>query len=472
MNDVLVRELAWRTPEQSFSLFAKEDRLVWFDSQATGDPRGRYSMLCIDPFGVVEEQGGQVLRDGHVVSGNPFTVLQAILRSWPRVGTELPVPFGGGAAGFFGYGLANYLERLPAPRAPGLDDVETPQQDMWIGLYDVVLGFDHGMARCWLMSSGLPEVEPAARLARARARLDAFSRRVDVTPSSQPATPLPSVRWRPDLDPEAYAVRVADALALIRAGDIFQVNLTTRHVAQAPPDIDAALIHMALRRESPAPFGAFLRCSRDLAIACVSPERFLCLDRHGRIETRPIKGTRPRHPDPTADARARDELSGSEKDRAENLMIVDLMRNDLGRMAVQGSVHVGQLQQVESFASVHHMVSSVDAQLRPEGDAIGLLRACFPGGSVTGAPKIRAMEIIHLLEPASRGAYCGTIAWIGLDGAMDSNIVIRSLVITGGQVIAQAGGAIVADSDPVEEHAEMLTKLAPLRAIFGKDIVA
>jgi para-aminobenzoate synthetase component 1 len=470
MSDVLVREIAWRTPERAFLGFAGEDRLVWFDSQATGDARGRYSALCIDPFGVLEVIDGRVLCCGVEQSNDPFAALQAVIRSWPVLRPDLPVPFGGGAAGFFGYELGRHLERLPAPRTIG-----PRQPEMWIGFYDVVLAFDHLEQRCWLISSGLPETTPAARRLRAQARLDAIFALIEmpVDPGREGAAQLPralpAVAWQEDLDPAAYVARVREALGLIEAGDIFQVNLTTRHAAQLPAGLDAQTVHLALRRESPAPFGAFLRATTDFAVSCVSPERFLCVDREGRIETRPIKGTRPRHADPAEDARLRRELFHSEKDRAENLMIVDLMRNDLGRVSAPGSVRVDSLQQVESFASVHHMVSSVTGRLLAGQDAVGLLRASFPGGSVTGAPKIRAMEIIHALEPAPRGVYCGAIAWFGFDGAMDSNIVIRSLVMTGGQVIAQAGGAIVADSDPESEHAEMMTKIAPLRRIFGRN---
>jgi para-aminobenzoate synthetase component 1 len=465
--DVLVHEIAWRTPEEAFGHFAGEDRLVWFDSQDPQGPRGRYSTLCIDPFGVLEATDGQVLHDGRPVAGNPFAVLQALLRSWPVLRADLPAPFGGGAAGFFGYELARHLERLPVPHALP-HPAASPQREMWVGFYDVVLAFDHRQRRCWLVSSGLPEPAPAARRARALARLGELVRRIERAPAGQRTHPtLPAVAWRRDLDADAYMARAEAALELIRAGDIFQVNLTTRHVAPLPPELDAASIHLALRRRSPAPFGAFLRVGADFAISCASPERFLSLDRHGQVETRPIKGTRPRHADAAEDARLRHELLRSEKDRAENLMIVDLMRNDLGRVAALGSVRVGALQQVESFASVHHMVSSVTARLRDGLDAVDLLRACFPGGSVTGAPKIRAMQVIHALEPARRGPYCGSIAWFGLDGAMDSNIVIRSLVVAGGEMIAQAGGAIVADSDALSEHAEMMTKVAPLLRVFG-----
>ncbi|MCW2239241.1 anthranilate/para-aminobenzoate synthase component I [Azospirillum canadense] len=256
--------------------------------------------------------------------------------------------------------------------------------------------------------------------------------------------------------------RVTRALDYIRAGDIYQANITQRFLADRPAGLDDYALFERLRALSPAPFAAFLNCGPRLRIASASPERFIRLSASGAIETRPIKGTRPRYADPALDAAAAAELVGSVKDRAENLMITDLLRNDLGRVAALGSVRVPVLYGLESFASVHHLVSVVTAQLRPGLGPVDLLRAACPGGSITGAPKIRAMEIIDELEPARRGAYCGSVAWIGFDGAMDSSIVIRSLSLTPDAVVAQAGGGIVADSDPAAEHEEMLVKVRPL----------
>ena len=224
-----------------------------------------------------------------------------------------------------------------------------------------------------------------------------------------------------------------------------------------------------MRAASPAPFAAFLGLGEGAAVVSASPERFLRLGADGRVETRPIKGTRPRRADAAADAAEARALLDSAKDRAENLMIVDLLRNDIGRVCAVGSVRVPVLCGLESFASVHHLVSVVEGRLAPGRTAVDLLRACFPGGSVTGAPKVRAMEIIAELEPARRGPYCGSIAWLGADGGMDSSIIIRTLCIgASGRVAAQAGGGIVADSDPAAEHEESLTKAAALlRALDG-----
>jgi para-aminobenzoate synthetase component 1 len=379
-----------------------------------------------------------------------------------RLDVSGPVPFVGGAMGFLGYELGRYLERLPQRHPP--DD----RPEMAIGFYDLVIAFDTVARRAWILSSGFPETEPRARVERAEARTRACRARLDtLTGAERVAADIPHAPWTADLNLEDYADRVDRILDHIRAGDIFQANFTTRFTAPRPPCFHPFDAYRALRRSSAGPFGAYLRCGPALTLASASPERFLSLTRDGRIEARPIKGTTARGADPRSDHAAAERLVASAKDRAENLMIVDLIRNDLGRVAETGSVAVPSLVALESFASVHHLVSVVTAQQRRGLGPIDLLRASFPGGSVTGAPKIRAMEIIDTHEAARRGAYCGTILWLGFDGAMDSSIVIRTLAITTDQVIAQAGGGIVADSDPMAEYAEMRVKLAPLLGVLG-----
>ncbi|MGI4744618.1 MAG: aminodeoxychorismate synthase component I [Janthinobacterium lividum] len=452
----IVRALAWREPEQAFEHVRDDPHLVWLDSNGPVGPRSRYSYLCVDPFEIVELDPDE----------DPFTSLANGLARWPDpVGDSGPVPFMGGAVGLLGYGLAHYLERLPRRH---VDDPDVPE--FWFGLFDLVLAFDRADRRCWLISTGRPEQGGERRAARARTRADWLETRLGTVLPDRCAA-LPELVWQPDLSAEAYASMVGRGLDYIRAGDIFQANLTMRHVAARPAQLDPASVHLALRRINPAPFGAYLAWAPGRALCSSSPERFIRLEADGWLETRPIKGTRPRPPDPgrypERDAQEAAMLVSSVKDRAENLMIVDLMRNDIARVAECGSVKVPLLCELETFATVHHLVSSVTARLRPDADAVALLRATFPGGSVTGAPKIRAMEIIDELEAAARGIYCGCIAWIGFDGAMDSSIVIRTLVLTGRQVVAQAGGGIVADSVAAQEYDEMLTKVAPLLSVFS-----
>jgi len=410
------------------------------DSAAADPARGRYAFLAIRP--------GRVLLDPQ----DPFCALEAALG--PRrpgvAGTTLP--FTGGAVGLFGYELGRHLERAPSRHAAGAGE-------MAVGIYDVIAGFDLAERKAWVTAATPKAREKAQRLAAA----------IEAAPALGPPPPAPPVAMQPELPREDYLERVARVIAYIRAGDIFQANFTQRFLAGRPADYSAFDLYRRLRGVNPAPFASYLNCGGGLSVATASPERFLCLDRAGRVEARPIKGTRRRESDPAADARAAAELAASVKDRAENLMITDLLRNDIGRVAALGSVSVPALHAVESYATLHHLVSVVEARLRPGLGPVDLLRATFPGGSITGAPKVRAMEIIDELEPSPRGAYCGAIGWIGFDGAMDLSITIRSVALTPDRIIAQAGGAIVADSDAAAEHAEMMAKVAPaLAAIEGR----
>ncbi len=433
-------------------------------SAASDGARGRYSYIAAEPFQLLVADAGGVTIDGRPVPGDPFTALSEALATHPPLEEAGVVPFMGGAVGFLSYELGRHVERLPPPR-PGL-----AVPDMVMGFYDVVLAFDHLDQRAYLISSGAPEREPAARARRAQARAEAFMARLaacDAMAAPELDWSL-TAPWMPDLSRAEVEARIARTIAYIEAGDIFQANITQRMLAPRPQGLSDYDLYRRLCALSPAPFSALLRCGPDLSILSASPERFLQLDPQGQVETRPIKGTRPRSSDPAQDAALAAALVASAKDQAENLMIVDLMRNDLGRVSTLGSVTVPRLCALETFASVHHLVSEVRSQLRPGLGPVDLLRACFPGGSITGAPKVRAMEIIHELEPAPRGAYCGAIAWIGFDGAMDSNIVIRTLTRVGETLIAQAGGGIVSDSDPADEYEESLVKLSPLlRAVTG-----
>ena len=457
-----VREIGYRPAVTVFETIADEPVLAWLDSAAESDPRGRWSMLCVRPFRTIEAWDGQVRIDGRPVDGDAFSVLDRELRRYRITPGASPVPFTGGAVGSFGYGLGGLLETLPA-RHP--NDLGLPE--MSVGLFDVVMGFDHQARRCWLISSGFPE-QGARRASRAVTRADEVEALLGREARDIPA--CGQVAWRAELDRATYERRVGWVLGKIRAGDIFQANFTMRLQGARPAGLSAAGIHLRLRAESPAPFAAFLRRGRR-ALASASPERFLRLDADGQIETRPIKGTRPRDADPDVDSALRGTLAASIKDRAENLMIVDLMRNDLGRVARPGSVAVPTLHEVETFASAHHLVSEVTAQLRSGLGPVDLLRATFPGGSVTGAPKIQAMQIIDAIEASARGPYCGSIGWIGFDGAMDSSIVIRTVVVAGDRLVAQAGGGIVADSDPASEYEEMRVKLGPVLRALGDEVL-
>lgn len=452
-------------PLAAFAVLAGEKGAMLLDGGAAEGDRARYSILAADPFAWIEvARDGSVMRDGTMLAADPFTALEMALRPFARpVPAGLP-PFTGGAVGVMGYELGRHLERLPAPRRTGLD-----LPDMAFGLYDTVAVIDHGSGEAWVVSGAEREGD---RLARpALSRLLARSLRDRLAAAPVPARDpgdglLRRPGWQAELAPADYRARVARILDYIRAGDIYQANMTQRFLGRLRSGVTAWDAYRLLRPRTAAPFSAFLNLGGGRAIASGSPERFLSLAADGAIETRPIKGTRPRHADAARDAALAAELLASEKDRAENLMIVDLLRNDLSRVAEIGSVKVPSLWGLESYRTVHHLTSVVTGRLRPGLGPVDLLRASFPGGSITGAPKIRAMEIIHELEPARRGPYCGSVMWIGWDGAMDSSIIIRTAAIAGDKVQVQAGGGIVADSDPEAEYQESLTKARAILTAF------
>jgi para-aminobenzoate synthetase component 1 len=373
-----------------------------------------------------------------------------------------------------GYDLARSLEAVPAAE---VDEFQLPALAM--GLYDVVVAFDHEQGAVWLISQGLPETDPQVRWDRAAARLSSFRVRLANRPAStacdNSASPiLPIGALAPqfpiarhdgltsNFSPTGYQQAVERTIDYIHAGDVFQVNLSQRLLhPSTTPAID---LYCRLRDRNPAPFAGYLD-GGDWQIASGSPERFVRIH-DGHVETRPIKGTRARAQRPEADLFAGDELRASDKDRAENVMIVDLLRNDLSRTCRAESVRVSQLCALETYEYVQHLVSVVEAQLRADVTPIDVLRTSFPGGSVTGAPKIRAMEIIAGLEPTVRGAYCGSLGYIGLDGRMDTSILIRTITASRGWWQLPVGGGIVAKSNPREEYEETWHKAAGmLRAL-------
>lgn len=456
MSDpAVITEIPYRSPTDAFAPLAATPFAILLESA----DQGRYSYIAVDPFRTVTctSYPWTTTVDGVARTGNAFEVLAEELQKFSWRPTA-PVPFCGGAVGFFSYELGGQLEALPAPKTTPLPF------DMGVGLYDVIAAFDHQDRKAWVIASGLPETG-AARPARAQGRAAWLA---EVLGTQQ--TPIPDftpVHWRAESRRSQHEARVKAAIDAIYAGDIYQANITQRFHVPLPEDAAPFALYRTLKGRSPAPFAAFVNAGTGLHLLSASPERFLQCGRDGYVETRPIKGTRPRGRTPEEDAANAEQLRTSEKDISENLMIVDLLRNDIARVCIPGSVEAPVLCGLETFASVHHLVSVVTGRLRDEAHAIDLLKACFPGGSVTGAPKIRAMEIIHDLEPSARGPYCGAIAWLGFDGAMDSSIVIRTLVLNAGEAAAQAGGGIVADSDPALEYEESLAKAAPLLAALG-----
>jgi para-aminobenzoate synthetase component 1 len=444
--------------------------LLFLDSASQLPELGRYSYVMADPFRWLQARGRQVCAWSASPVGSyvfqqhqddPFSVLAQQLH--PCTAERLPglPPFQGGAAGLFGYDLCHHIERLPRPR---FDDFAVP--DLALGLYDWVIAFDHAERRAWLISTGLPENDPGRRQQRALRRLQNVRHVLNATngrhaqprplPNGQVLTPAAAypVAGSPELlssfDRDGYLATIRRAIDYVHAGDCFQVNIAQRLLwpARLPP----LELYARLRQRNPAPFAAYFDIG-DFALASASPERFLRIDR-GEVETRPIKGTRPRGATPEEDQACIDELRQSGKDRAENVMIVDLLRNDLGRVCRYGTVRVEDVCRVETYQYVHHLVSVIRGRLWEGKGPIDAIRAAFPGGSVTGAPKVRAMEIIAELEPVARGPYCGSLGWLGFDGAMDTNILIRTFTIGRGWVQFPVGGGIVADSVPEQEYEE------------------
>ncbi|MBT9291923.1 aminodeoxychorismate synthase component I [Prosthecodimorpha staleyi] len=430
---------------------------------AMRDPAlGRFSSVAADPFGVFTVVGGTAFWNGAALEGDPLEALGARLALYPQGTVPGPGPFQGGAAGYLGYELGRALESLPEPAVP-----EPSIPDMRLGFYDVVVSFDHVTGRTAIVSTGWPEQDPEARAARAEARAADFAARL-ARPGAPPEGPgTATLAWMSNFTRADYETAVARVVEWIRAGDIFQANLAQRFAARLPEDFDPLAFYLRLRHVNPATFAAYLDCD-GFAVASSSPERFVRLA-DGEVEARPIKGTAKRSPDAHEDAAHAAELMASAKDRAENVMIVDLLRNDLSRVCRAESVEVPALCGLESYASVHHLVSVVTGRLEPGLGAVDLIRASFPGGSITGAPKIRAMEIITELERHARGVYCGAIGWLGFDGAMDLNIAIRTVTFRGGEAVFHAGGGVTLLSDPAAEYEETLVKAARIFAAFRPD---
>lgn len=442
-------------PAAVFRGLAGQPWAMLLDSAAVDPQRGRYAVIVAEPVAVAQAWGGAAYIDGVLQADDPFSALGRALAD-AGGGAEKPpagAPFHGGAVGFLGYELGALAEpklRLRHPNPANLPD-------MALGIYDCGAVFDRIERRAWVFFA-TPQAEPRAK--RLKAWLES---------SPPPLTPASGAVWRAEISRDDYLDRVARIRAYIAAGDICQANFTQRFLADPAAGRDPYVLYERLRALSPAPFAAFLNCGPALQIASASPERFFSIGPDRVMEARPIKGTIARGRDAAADAAAAAALRASVKDRAENLMITDLLRNDLGKTAELGSVRVPTLYGLESFAQVHHLVSVVTARLKPGLGPLDALRAAFPGGSITGAPKLRAMQIIDELEAARRGPYCGSVARIGFDGAMDSSIIIRTLTICAEGVIAQAGGGIVADSDPAAEYDEMRLKVGALLRVLQED---
>jgi para-aminobenzoate synthetase component 1 len=457
VSGVVVESTDVRPIAAARSLAARQ-RLTLLDSSLDDGRMGRWSYVGADPFLVVQARGRRVELHANgecaALDDDPFEVVAQLLRHL-RVPEQAGLPpFVGGAMGYIGYDLGRLLERLPECLQP---DPDLPDLDL--AFFDTILAWDHAEDPGWLVSLQLD-----GRRGSAAGLVEQLTART----IQMPARRRPGIEFRSNLTRATYLATVRRILREIDAGEVYQVNLSQR--LEGSWFGTAWEAYELLRAASPVPFGAFLRLGPNRAILSASPERFLRLD--GRsVETRPMKGTRPRGSTQVEDDALAAELADSAKDRAENAMIVDVLRNDLGRVCRIGSVTVEEMCAIEGFATVWQMVSTVTGELDPERDAIDLLRACFPGGSISGAPKIRAMELIEELETVRRGVYCGAIGYWSATGAMDTSVAIRTLVLDGQRLLLPVGGGIVADSDPKAEYEESLVKARAALAAFGGRLV-
>lgn len=452
MTIPLLTEIPYRTDSAAlFEVVADRPWAVFLDSGLHHPGQARYDIIAAEPYVRLVTRGA--LTEVHaerteLSRADPFELLRKYVAMDASCHGELP--FSGGAIGYFGYDLTRRIERLPA-RARDAERIP----DMAIGIYDWAVVVDHSERRAWLAGQGR---DPDTDL-----KWNSLVRLFTDTPPERHRVPFRVTSpVTSNLTPQHYGRAFDRVLDYISAGDCYQVNLAQRFSAAASGD--PWLAYQRLRLINPAPYSAFLSTPY-AQILSASPERFLRVENR-QVETKPIKGTRPRAGHPRLDAEQIAELVASEKDRAENLMIVDLLRNDLSKNCELGSVKVPKLFEVESFATVHHLVSTVTGKLAPGRDAIDLLRGAFPGGSITGAPKLRAMQIIEEIEPHRRGVYCGAIGYVGYDGNMDTNIAIRTLVHSHGTVRFWAGGGIVADSQREAEYQETFDKAAALLSLL------
>ncbi len=447
-------------PDALLTRFAPLSSLPWsmlLYSGSAEHAHNRFDILVADPIVTLTTRNGATEIDRLKTSatqvetrhGDPFLLLQQELENSGLQAEFTPdLPFQGGALGLLGYDLGRTVEALPSQAEK---DIALP--DMAMGLYDWALIADHQLQRLTLLSHG------------------DMNHRYEWLMQYQAIKPAEDFRltsrWQANMTREEYGEKFRQVQEYLHSGDCYQINLAQRFKAEYEGDEWQAFLR--LNNTNRAPFSAFLRLP-DNAVLCLSPERFIWLEQD-RVQTRPIKGTLPRSENPETDRRQAQRLANSEKDRAENLMIVDLLRNDIGRVATPGSVKVPELFVVEPFPAVHHLVSTITARLPTTCHPASLLRACFPGGSITGAPKIRAMQIIEQLEPQRRNGYCGSIAYISCCGTMDSNITIRTLLTEQGNIFCWAGGGIVADSQEQAEYQETFDKVARILPLLGQDVV-
>lgn len=468
----VIEEHAWVDPEAAFAPQANQPFSIWLDSGGHF-PTGKYSYIVTDPFDRLIQSVGTNKTDETAPLDKLAQMQTQFANPWRDMPADIvnQIPeFRGGCVGVFGYELGSCFEEILTKAVPpdGEADIDVP--DLTIGFYAHGLAFDPVQKRCFIFSTGDPEHTVAKRSAKALADIEIWKHRLQAL---QEKPEPPWINMAPLIEQDLTSSVTADKFIEnverikqhISQGDIFQANLAQRYQGQLKKGATDFQAYQNLRRISPAPFGAFAQFG-DWSLASSSPEAFIEIEGQ-TIRTRPIKGTLPRSDNPIQDAKLASDLLGSEKDRAENIMIVDLLRNDLARICELHSIEVEQLCALESYANVHHLVSTISGKLKRNQTIVDVLAASFPGGSITGAPKIRAMEIIADIEKIRRGPFCGSLGYIGFDGRTNLNISIRSIVFSGQSLQFHVGGGITSRSDAIAEYNETLDKAAGIFAALG-----
>ncbi|MBU4376025.1 MAG: aminodeoxychorismate synthase component I [Candidatus Omnitrophica bacterium] len=457
-------------PVTVYGFLRNEPYSSFLDSAMDHEKLGRFSFIGYDPFMVVETKGEDITaltQDGtEKFKANPFDFLKSLLSYYKTESPNSEIPFTSGCIGYFSYDMRYFIEELPSVST---DDIAL--SDITLSFYDTVFIFDNLLKKAYISSSGLPHLDVEKNAVRAASRLESAKKYIYSIPlgtfsgaeTACGESGFDHSKISSNFTKDEYRKAIRKAKDYIKEGDIYQVNLSQRLSTEFSGD--SFELYKTLRRINPAPFAAYLNYE-NFQIVSASPERFLKLNGKD-IETRPIKGTRPRGVSEKEDARLKKELITSEKDRAEHLMIVDLERNDIGRVCEYGSVAPTEFIITETYSTVHHLVSTVSGKLKDGVSVADCLMNCFPGGSITGAPKIRAMEIIEELEPAKRGIYTGSIGYIDFSGNSDLSIVIRTVIVTLGTAYFQVGGGIVADSDADKEFNETMDKARAIIEAIG-----
>ncbi|BBN82065.1 aminodeoxychorismate synthase subunit I [Pseudoalteromonas sp. A25] len=437
-EQIYVKKLNITLPTEAvFEHFAHLPNAILLDSCNANHVNSRFDVISIEPEHLLSAKDGHIFLDGEPQSINCFALMKTHLAKLSAQKAPYDLPFNGGWLGYFGYDLGRYIEKLPELAA---QDIDLP--DLHIGLYLDALVYDNQQKQWYYVSQPTNQ-----RLALYETLL--------AKPSPNHTAFTLTNEWQSNMAQVQYNEKFEQIQCYLKSGDCYQINLAQRFSAKY--EGSPWLAYKKLRAQNKAPFSAFINLENS-AILSVSPERFL-LVQDDEVETKPIKGTLPRMLDPIEDKRQAERLANSSKDRAENVMIVDLLRNDLGKVAKPGSVQVPSLFAIESFPAVHHLVSTVKSELAEGKCAVDQLEAAFPGGSITGAPKIRAMEIIEELEPHRRSVYCGSIGYLSACGRMDTSITIRTLVCNAETIHCWAGGGIVADSQAELEYQETYHKV-------------